>query len=1132
MSTLTLALLGLLASGPAPVIQTLQPAAALRPGTTEILVTGRHLADLQSVVFGPTTGISAHVASHKPGMARVVVTTTSATPLGPCDLRLVTPRGVSNALPLYISKDPVFQVRAAEGKLTRIPGFPIVLTGAIERPQQGDRVQFEGRARRPVTFHVSAASLGSMLEPAVTVEGGDRRTLAWEDVGHDGDVSLRFTPDHDGVYDLKIRDLRHRGGRAFTYRIHGAEESATPAAPGATSPATPGATTLAVPGEVSGCIARPGESHTIGFEVGKKQRLVLRVDARSAGSAMDALLAVHDAAGKRIAVNDDHKGPDPRLQLDLGPGAYTAEVTDVAGHGGPDHRYTLIIGPPNREAPSFAVRFLPDAARVSRGSHRKLWCQATRTGGFKGQVQVTFPDLPPGVTASPVTLGPDNGWTSVFTLGATTEAALGSVPIAAVATGRIGDRSTRVHCVPEGAGGDRTQAYITVLPAPAVTVAALGPPSEDDQRKHAAQLENLRTQLNERREEDSRALKAWKDRLAAPEPTWRVLKPQQATSAKGSTMSILDDGSVLATGAKIPTDTYTVTLETGAQELRALRLEVLTDERLPRNGPGRNSASGNFVLSEITVTATPGGDGAAPAPVKLTGPTARFSQDNYPVASSVDGNTGTGWAVYPQEGRDNWAVFDLQHTLQAGPRTRLTVTLDQQHGSDHLLGRFRLSAASARLPGDGAAWPEAVVTAARSPQPTAEQQRFLAEYFHEHVNERLGRIREHIHEIESGFGGSLEITQLERVLKTDTPELTAARRAWEEQQRETMVRWVPATVTALRSEHGVEFEEQAQHVVRARTAVAPKDTYTVELATDVSPITGIRLEALADKTLPGGGPGLAVNGNFVLSSIQAWSWPRGGPEASRPHALHQPQASFQQQGFPIGHTLDGNPATGWAISQNMGKDCVATWRLKAPATHTGATVLRLVLDHQTVHLNHLIGRFRVSVTSNPKPGLPDPSVPADIPSILFLPESERSPSQQDRIAEYHRSVATELTPTRERLMVLRARQAPFPPRVARGKKTRLAAQVTRAAGFDGPVKISLEGFVSGRDGKGRPKTIGGSIKAPAVTAEPGRRIVVLQLDATKNAELGTRNVVLRAEGKVGGETVVEYGLPFPLQVTK
>ena len=75
-------------------------------------------------------------------------------------------------------------------------------------------------------------------------------------------------------------------------------------------------------------------------------------------------------------------------------------------------------------------------------------------------------------------------------------------------------------------------------------------------------------------------------------------------SANGATLTLLGDGSVLASGAIPSTDIYTFTANTSLTGVTGFRLEVLIDPSLPFNGPGLG-INGNFVLTEISVVAIP-----------------------------------------------------------------------------------------------------------------------------------------------------------------------------------------------------------------------------------------------------------------------------------------------------------------------------------------------------------------------------------------------------------------------------------------------------------------------------------------------------------------------------------------------
>ncbi|MEX0613576.1 MAG: hypothetical protein WD229_15775, partial [Pirellulales bacterium] len=91
------------------------------------------------------------------------------------------------------------------------------------------------------------------------------------------------------------------------------------------------------------------------------------------------------------------------------------------------------------------------------------------------------------------------------------------------------------------------------------------------------------------------------------------------------------------------------------------------------------------------------------ADVTLQNATATFSQGAYPVASAIDGNStadsGNGWAIAPQTGRDHAAAFELAAPLEAAENRLLELTIHQQFGDgQHSLGRFRLSVTDAAQP--------------------------------------------------------------------------------------------------------------------------------------------------------------------------------------------------------------------------------------------------------------------------------------------------------------------------------------------------------------------------------------------------------------------------------------------------
>ena len=89
----------------------------------------------------------------------------------------------------------------------------------------------------------------------------------------------------------------------------------------------------------------------------------------------------------------------------------------------------------------------------------------------------------------------------------------------------------------------------------------------------------------------------------------------------------------------------------------------------------------------------------------------------------------------------------------------------------------------------------------------------------------------------------------------------------------------PNTEPGAGSERSAVGGAQADGSVTVAAPGAETDVYTLEAAAALAGITGLRIEALPDPALPGGGPGLAGNGNFVISEAKVFERPAGATPA-------------------------------------------------------------------------------------------------------------------------------------------------------------------------------------------------------------------------------------------------------------
>jgi WD40 repeat protein/mono/diheme cytochrome c family protein len=246
-----------------------------------------------------------------------------------------------------------------------------------------------------------------------------------------------------------------------------------------------------------------------------------------------------------------------------------------------------------------------------------------------------------------------------------------------------------------------------------------------------------------------------------------------------------------------------------------------------------------------------------------------------------------------------------------------------------------------------------------------------------------------------------EAAKLEAELKTYDVKISEKLADWEKKQS-TALRWLTLEPKTLAATEGTTVKKDADGSVVV-SGSNNQTVITVTAETDLTDVTGFRLEMIADPKNPRRGPGRAPDGNFVLNEFAVTAAPKAEPNASKGVTLQNAKADFSQKDFEIGQTIDGraNSGQGWAVSPATGVTHWATFETKEPLGKPGGTVLTFKLTHR-FNTTYLPGRFRVSLTRVARPIGVD--LAEEYRTSLAVAPELRSDAQKATLLNYFRAV--------------------------------------------------------------------------------------------------------------------------------
>jgi hypothetical protein len=191
-----------------------------------------------------------------------------------------------------------------------------------------------------------------------------------------------------------------------------------------------------------------------------------------------------------------------------------------------------------------------------------------------------------------------------------------------------------------------------------------------------------------------------------------------------------------------------------------------------------------------------------------------------------------------------------------------------------------------------------------------------------------------------------------------------------------VTRWTTLVPSAFAAASGATTTPAADGTLSVSGAVAAAETYTITcpVPAGVEP-REVRLECLADPTLPKSGPGRGFNGSFSISEVSIAA-SRGGGPAAELEVLEVRSDGLDDIRSKIPRTacaglVDGRPETVWGGGEGKNREVFFTIALPSRTGHDGALWQYPVVEKTAKPVSSLVitivqkggplGKFRLAM---------------------------------------------------------------------------------------------------------------------------------------------------------------------------
>src|SRR6266446_2470533 len=265
-----------------------------------------------------------------------------------------------------------------------------------------------------------------------------------------------------------------------------------------------------------------------------------------------------------------------------------------------------------------------------------------------------------------------------------------------------------------------------------------------------------------------------------------------------------------------------------------------------------------------------------------------------------------------------------------------------------------------------------------------------------------------------------QIVSLEEKAMAETTNLVERMAMWEKSVAEPTTNWTVLEPKDWQN-FATKFEKLEDSSLLGGGDLQPGGVMRVWTETQLTNITGFRLEALTNPNLIYGGPGLIGKGTFLVREFTVEAYPLDGTVTNK-IKFRRALADQEAPGFSITNTIDGDTEKGgWtpAITPDRrNQNHTAIFECEEPFGFAGGTRLWLTIhqkydgkdgvDKDTKLDSHMLGCLRLSATTETPALKVDPLSP-ELRSLLAVPPEKLSPEQKRELFDSFRLTDTAFT---------------------------------------------------------------------------------------------------------------------------